>query len=302
MVVVDFSYTTEGLKVSFTNLSEGIPEGYRYLWDFGDNKGTSNDEDPIYEYNNSNRYKVKLSILDISGQVVAQKRDFVIVSDKVKTHLSGSIYMLIDTYIPRGIFGIINFSTKRQFIEKWQLYLQPLVNHNIPIEEYNNELYYEALENQLIMELAAYDFMVVKVTNVINSTAETTIENNSIPDDELSSEVCKSLGGSGETSNSSTSSSVSRAGDIKKIQTGPTEVEYFDSRQMDSEYISNITKAMQPGGIIDIIHKNICMLAERLDIYLPICRSVSKRIVPKVVNNRVQGPLSGPDPFFVVEK
>ena len=41
-MVVDFNYTTVGLEVTFTNLSTGVPEGYTYLWDFGD--GTSSKE------------------------------------------------------------------------------------------------------------------------------------------------------------------------------------------------------------------------------------------------------------------
>ena len=44
------------------------------------------------------------------------------------------------------------------------------------------------------------------------------------------------------------------------------------------------------------------MLAERLDIYLPICRYKSDTVVPKVVNRRKPKPLDGPDPSYPILK
>ena len=164
-MVVDFNYATVGLKVTFENLSTGVPSDYTYHWDFGDNtQSTLNN--PTHEFDKPGFYKVTLLVKDPASNTVGSSEQRVPVTDKAKTHLSGSIYQLIDTYIPENIFGVVTTSTKRQFIEKWQLYLQPLVNHCIPLQEYNNEMYYEALENQLIMELAAYDFMSVQVSNI----------------------------------------------------------------------------------------------------------------------------------------
>ena len=156
-MVVDYNFTTVGLEVSFDNLSEGVPVGYLYRWDFGDNSN-SEEENPIHVYGKSKFYKVILSVLNNDLQVVGQCTQKVAVSNVVKTTLSDTIYKLIDTYIPTNIFGYIPINVKKQFIEKWQLYIQPLVNHKIPIEEYNNELYYEALENQLIMEFYQSSF------------------------------------------------------------------------------------------------------------------------------------------------
>ena len=199
--------------------------------------------------------------------------------------LPGSIYELIDTYIPEDIFGKLTLKEKQQFIEKWQLYIQPLVNHEVPIEEFNNELYYEALENQLIMELAAYDYMVVQISLMVGATAESVKESNS-----------------SSTSESESSESSRGSGEVKRIQTGPTEVEFFNDTDSESKTSSNVIKAMQPGGVIDILKQNLCMLAERLSIYLPICRTVKKVVVPKVVNHRRPGPLDGPDPGFPVKR
>lgn len=281
-MVVDFNYATVGLKVTFENLSTGVPSDYTYHWDFGDNtQSTLNN--PTHEFDKPGFYKVTLLVKDPASNTVGSSEQRVPVTDKAKTHLSGSIYQLIDTYIPENIFGVVTTSTKRQFIEKWQLYLQPLVNHCIPLQEYNNEMYYEALENQLIMELAAYDFMSVQVANMVKAQAQSILENN----------TTSSSGGSEPPDG--------YQGDVKKIQTGPTQVEYFNPNGDESDLASNIIKALGPGGLLDMMKENLCMLAGRLDIYLPICERPTRVVVPKAVNKRIKGPLSGPDPFSLLK-
>lgn len=281
-MVVDFNYATVGLKVTFENLSTGVPSDYTYHWDFGDNtQSTLNN--PTHEFDKPGFYKVTLLVKDPASNTVGSSEQRVPVTDKAKTHLSGSIYQLIDTYIPENIFGVVTTSTKRQFIEKWQLYLQPLVNHCIPLQEYNNEMYYEALENQLIMELAAYDFMSVQVANMVKAQAQSILENN----------TTSSSGGSEPPDG--------YQGDVKKIQTGPTQVEYFNPNGDESDLASNIIKALGPGGLLDMMKDNLCMLAGRLDIYLPICERPTRVVVPKAVNKRIKGPLSGPDPFSLLK-
>lgn len=281
-MVVDFNYATVGLKVTFENLSTGVPSDYTYHWDFGDNtQSTLNN--PTHEFDKPGFYKVTLLVKDPASNTVGSSEQRVPVTDKAKTHLSGSIYQLIDTYIPENIFGVVTTSTKRQFFEKWQLYLQPLVNHCIPLQEYNNEMYYEALENQLIMELAAYDFMSVQVANMVKAQAQSILENN----------TTSSSGGSEPPDG--------YQGDVKKIQTGPTQVEYFNPNEDESDLASNIIKALGPGGLLDMMKENLCMLAGRLDIYLPICERPTRVVVPKAVNKRIKGPLSGPDPFSLLK-
>lgn len=260
----------------------GVPSDYTYHWDFGDNtQSTLNN--PTHEFDKPGFYKVTLLVKDPASNTVGSSEQRVPVTDKAKTHLSGSIYQLIDTYIPENIFGVVTTSTKRQFIEKWQLYLQPLVNHCIPLQEYNNEMYYEALENQLIMELAAYDFMSVQVANMVKAQAQSILENN----------TTSSSGGSEPPDG--------YQGDVKKIQTGPTQVEYFNPNEDESDLASNIIKALGPGGLLDMMKENLCMLAGRLDIYLPICERPTRVVVPKAVNKRIKGPLSGPDPFSLLK-
>ena len=285
MMVVDFRYSTSGLLVKFTNLSKEVPEGLSYFWDFGDGE-TSTDLNPVHLYTDSGFYVVTLSLKTIEENTIASRSVEIGVTNQVKTTLPDSIYNLIDNYIPQDIFGYIPYNQKRNLIVKWQLYIQPLVNHVIPVEEYSNEMYYEALENQLIMELAAYDFMIISISNTLKATSQLVKKNSTQ-----------------SSSSSSTDVSVEdNGGKVKKIVTGPTEVEYFDNSEKDSETVANVIKAMQPGGIIDIVKQNLCMLALRLDIYLPICnRTNGNVVVPEVVNPRDPGLLGGPDPLSIIK-
>lgn len=289
MKTVDFLSTVVGLNARFRAFADELPHDFTVTWVFGDGKTESHVGvvTASHLYENPGDYVVKVTITNNYGGENISKTDVIGVSDQVNTQLPGSIYELIDTYIPEYIFGKVSLKEKQQFIEKWQLYIQPLVNHEIPIEEFNNELYYEALENQLIMELAAYDYMVVQISLMVGATAESVKDSNSTSSSESESESSESSRGSGE---------------VKRIQTGPTEVEFFNDTDSESKTSSNVIKAMQPGGVIDILKQNLCMLAERLSIYLPICRTVKKVVVPKVVNHRRPGPLDGPDPGFPVKK
>ena len=133
------------------------------------------------------------------------------------------------------------------------------------------------------MELAAYDFTINEIMNLSKALAHSVIDNNS-------------------TSQSDNNDVSDGNNGIKKISTGPTEVEYFDSTAYDSDISGAITKAMQPGGIIDIMKQNLCMLASRLEIYLPICDRPTSVVIPRVVNRRKPGPISGPDPLNLLNK
>lgn len=283
-VIVLFTFTTEGLKVKFRNLSTQVPAGSVYLWDFGDNSQASQEQNPIHIYETIGFYLVSLKVENPNSKVIGTYKQTIVVTDRVNTSLSGSIYDLIDGLIPAGIWGEMSYIQKRLYIEKWQLYLQPLVNHCIPIEEYNNELYYEALENQLIMELAAWDWLTVRISHMLQSITANITENTS---DSSSSEETTTSGGSGE---------------IKAIKTGPTEVQYYNDIESTNETASVISKTMAPGGIVDMLKQKICMLSARLVIFLPICDILSRNVVPSVGNRRRPHGLMGPNPPMVVKK
>ena len=269
---VEFIFTKNRLEVTFTNMSSDITEGKTPSWDFGDGN-TSVEESPSHTYEKLGRYIVTLSYGEGEGESTSM---VVMVSDKVFTTLSDTIYNLIDYLLPADIFGEITAAQKQQFISKWQLYLAPIVNHFIPPVDSTNELYFEALENQLVMEAAAYDFMVLRVNQMVQGFST-----------KLTESQQSSHSGSGDDDE----------GKVKHIATGPSEVEFFNEEDYLSDVFANIIKAMDPKGIIALMRQQLCMLAERLDIYLPICqRPTNRPVVPRVVNRRKPGFMGGPDP------
>lgn len=293
-MVTNFSFQKNGLSVSFRDLSTGVPDGSTYHWDFGDFKG-SEERNITHEYESSGFYIVTLKItapaVGEEEPQVGEKQLRLGISDMSKTQLSDSIYNLINSYIPESLLPYLSDIDKQAYIEKWQLYIQPLVcrpcGKEIPLEEYNNEFAYEALENQLIMELSAYDFLTVGIINMMRSATD-------IIQNETNSSTQKPGEGEGGEANANQR--------VKTITTGPTEVQFYEGLSGDSasSLAKTITGALQPGGVIDTLKANLCMLAGRLCIYLPICNQPRTTKVPKVVNRRKPGPIGGPNPISIL--
>lgn len=278
-MTVDFIPQINGLTVTFINTSQiPSPNPFTHIeWNFGDGY-TSEDQNPTHTYDGLGRYEVTLKYYTDPVDQEESSTKVIMVSDQVKTVLSDTIYNLIDNYLPQDIFEDFTTAIKQYYIQKWQLYVYPLVNHTIDVSNYSNELYYEALENTLIMEAAAYDFLVERSNQIVQEAGNLVSE-------------------------ASGSSSSQGSGGIKQITTGPTEVQYFDVNTEASERLSQVVKALKPEGVIALLRDNLCMLAERLEIYLPICRKGPvPRIAPQVVNRRGRTFLGGPDPHEVLRK
>lgn len=289
MMKIDFQILTEGLTANFQLLSK-VPAGLIPSWDFGDDTaGETNKKSPSHTYGRSGIYQVNLTVADNNGTVVGGATKTLLISDKVKTRLSDSIYNLINAYIPEELAKAMTNDEKALHINKWQLYIQPLVvrssGNEIPLEQYNNELYYEGLENQLIMELAAFDYLYVKVLNVLSGTGQ----------------YVRDVTKTGTQDKDADPDDSARGDRIKHITTGPTEIEYYDTvTDSTSSLISHYLTALKPGGAIDLLRQNLCMLASRLEIFLPICNKPLIPIMPMVVNRRVPTKLSGPNPTYPI--
>ena len=179
---------------------------------------------------------------------------------------------------------------KDYFIKKWQLYIGPLVNHDLPIpfEELNNEVFYEGLENQLVMELAVYDYLFIRIQNMLVQIAAQ-LEN--------SNYLYK------EASSTTSEDAIGNSQQIKQITTGPTEVQYYEQvTDSIASLLRAFSQATSDGGLLDQIRRNLCMLAARLEIIIPFCDSPMRIKVPRVVNKRFSGILGGPNPGFPVNK
>jgi len=287
-----FVYVAKGLEVSFKVLNK-VPADATVGWDFGVVGGESSELNPTFTYESPGYYTATLTVTEhpVGGEpVVSEVSQILLVSDgDVKTHLNDSIYNLIDLYVPANLVDDgMTLQQKTTFIQKWQLYLGPLVNHCIPMEEYTNELYYEGLENQLVMELAVWDFLNMQIVSLLTGTGQY-----------IDSLTYQSVNTHGEgEEEESTGDDQATAGRVKRIQTGPTEVEYFDEL---SDSLSTLYKAyseaLKPNGIIDVLRQNLCNLASRLSIFLPMCDNAYKPVkVPRVVNRRHPKGIDGPNP------
>ena len=281
MASVEFGFipVISGLTVKF-RFTGKVPSTLPVDWDFGDSTEEYNKRNVTHTYEESGFYLVTVSYTDKVGEIHSYTQ-VIVVNVNAETSLNASIYDLIDYYIPDEITVKMSLQEKQMYINKWQLYIHPLVNQFIPKEDYNNELYYEGLENQLIMELSAWDFLHTKLYNLLARAGQYLGNVTGLSEEETD--------GIGQ----------SRGDRIRKITTGPTEVEYFDtmSESISSLY-STYYKALQPGGLIDEIKKQLCMLADRLEIFLPLCQHHRMVKVPKVVNQRNPGKLGGPNPTY----
>ncbi len=287
-----FVYVAKGLEVSFKVINK-VPADATIGWDFGVEGGESQELNPTFTYENPGCYIVTLTITESGSDGPSYVSQTILVSDSgIKTHLSDSIYNLIDLYVPANLVDSgMTLQQKVTFIQKWQLYLGPLVDHCIPLEEYTNELYYEGLENQLIMELAVWDFLNMQIISLLTGTGQY-IDALTYQSQSSSSDKSEDKGGDEQGS----------TGRVKRIQTGPTEVEYFDelSDSLSTLYKS-YSEALKPNGIIEVLRKNLCNLASRLMIFLPMCDNAYKPTrVPIVVNRRHPKGLDGPNPPTVL--
>lgn len=289
-----FVYVAKGLEVSFKVLNK-VPADATVGWDFGVVGGESSELNPTFTYESPGYYTATLKVTEHPAEgepIVSTVSQVLLVSDAdVKTHLNDSIYNLIDLYVPANLVGDgMTLQQKTTFIQKWQLYLGPLVNHCIPMEEYTNELYYEGLENQLVMELAVWDFLNMQIISLLTGTGQYI--------DSLTYQSVNTHGEGEDHEEEPVEDDQVKAGRVKRIQTGPTEVEYFDEL---SDSLSTLYKAyseaLKPNGIIDVLRQNLCNLASRLRIFLPMCDNSYKPVsVPRVVNRRHPRGIDGPNP------
>ena len=167
---LDFTYVTSGLEVSFRVLTK-VPAKSIFDWDFGDDKGEvfNGGRHQSYSYEKSGFYDVTLHVTNSDGLDLTCTRT-VVVCNYGHTTLQDTIYNLIDRYIPKELHESMTIEDKTAYITKWQLYIFPLVNHVIPPDKYNDELWYEGLENQLIMELAVWDYLNIQIQNILSWT------------------------------------------------------------------------------------------------------------------------------------
>lgn len=264
-----FAYSKVGLTVSFQNASLNSPESY--VWDFGDGSQTSIQKNPIHTYSELGFFTVKLIVTNADGEDTLIQT---IGASDVDDMLNASILELVLHFIPSGLLPEMTTTEKIALIRKWQLYLQPLVEipYMVAVEDTYNEYKWPGLVNNLIAQLVAYDIIIQAANQFIASS--TKISEGSINPGEPGEPI------------------PPRKQQIKSIETGPAKTEWYEDKTSveDSEAANNISQAIanstKAGGALDQMQQNICQLASRVRIFLPICGQLEHSpIIPRVVGS-----------------
>jgi len=253
-----FSYSKIAKVLSLRDLSLNSPTSY--IWDFGDGN-TSIVKNPVHQYQEDGFYKVSLISTNVDGASDILEINLGIGAGT--DTLNVSLLEYININIPLLLVPELTTSDKITHINKWQNYLQPLVfiPYKVKAEDINNELAWPGLVNTLIALLVSYDLTSILANRAMNRLL-TGISDNSLQP-----------GGENDG--------------VKKINTGPTEVEFQDASD-DSINNAKIISSIISGkdGSIASIKTSICILSHRLRIYLPgLCEKLSSHVILPVVSN-----------------
>lgn len=221
--VANFLVSPNLLTVQFTDISSGTPT--QWLWDFGDGTPNGITQNPSHAYSTAGTYTVQLTVTNADG-VSTLQRVIVVASTPV---LPVTVLTLVNIKL-QGITA--TEEAKAAYIAQWQLFIQPLVDPEVPFSSVFDETLYPPLANVLVAYLAAYSILC-----------------------DVAAAGGAAAAGGGTNGNTAV---------VKKIVTGPSEVEFQDN--------SNSQKALYGDkGLLAELRKEICTLAHRLLIKLPMC-------------------------------
>lgn len=141
---------------------------------------------------------------------------------------------------------IITQDKQNNRVRYWRHYLQTLIDPNILDADLDDESKWPFLVNVLMAKLVIYDCILLEYKNL----------------------AVTATGSSGDVDDPSPGT-----GPVKKIETGPTNAEWYDG----SDVLSNMFKPNTQGQTtMDGLQQDLCMLAKRVRIYLPICGKLNE--------------------------
>ena len=143
---------------------------------------------------------------------------------------------IVTNETPGGLTIPENYITIKAF--EWRLFLQNAVEPAISDEDVSNEAAWPTLVNILIAKLVVHDY------------------------------ISKSL--KGLLAKNDANDEANAAG-VKKIETGPSNAEFFDSVNSMANFLKVDSNGNTP---LNTLAVEICQLAKRLEIYLPICKNM----------------------------
>lgn len=236
MTQASFNIYPQLLVVQFTDTST-VEEGRTlasWAWNFGD-AGTATTQNPSHTYAAAGKYMVTLTVTDSNGDTLQTIRYIVVATHPI---LPLSLEDFVKVKLPSNL--PYQSGQLSAVISTWQLYVQPLVN-TPGVDEIDsfNEAAYPAIVNALIGYLAAYQILLDYVSSAAISAAGSSI--------------------SGEE------------GVVKKIETGPSNAEFFNP----ADWLKTLT---QPNGLIEQVRKQLCLLSSRTMIEIPYCPKIPKPV------------------------
>lgn len=135
------------------------------------------------------------------------------------------------------------------YILKWQTFLAPLVDPEIPSTALSLDASWPLLEAELVVSLVIYEIL----------------------DNAIKAYLLSAVG--------TGSSEGGTLGIVKKVVTGPAEAEFFSPKETMAEVV-------KPGGLYSTTKDAVCMLASRLKVPLYICPDNSNLVMAPTVSRR----------------
>lgn len=248
--IANFSFIpnpSNPLEITFQGLpsSNGEPI-ISWLWDFGDTN-TSTNQVQTHTYTTPGIFLISLTVTNADGSDIII--NYIVITNT--PNIIDSIITMVECKVPPAFRDL---PCIYDYIRKWQLYLQPQVN-TIPIPD--SDVFIESswppLFNVLIAELTVYEVIMARL-------AAFTIAGN--------------VSGNGSTTNST----ITNPGSLKKLETGPSNAEWYQNTFQDLTAQSQFARVVfnKNDGMINQYKQSICMLANRLFVKLDICEYTRK--------------------------
>lgn len=236
--VSSFTFITNGLTAVFKDTSLNSPNAW--VWNFG-GAGSSSEQNPLFTFSSAGTYTISLVATNTDGSSDAYTYDITVNEDNLIT-----IDDILGFELPASI--TLDQSHKNYLLTKWRLYLQAAFA--IETEYINDESHYSQLQNILLSKLVIYDLLLKEAQDYLASGMN---------------------GGA-------VSSEGAAGGNVKRVETGPAQVEWYSS----SKTLSEIFTPNDDGvSLFDEVLQDVCGLAGRLQVKLPMCRQfVTNPMVP----------------------
>lgn len=247
--VANFSFIqnpSNPLEITFQGLPSSNGEPITgWAWNFGDGSPVETTQVATHTYSVAGVYLVQLVVQNTDGTDTAV--NYITITNT--PNIMASIIAMVECKVPPDF---MDYPCAYNYIRKWQLYLQPQVNPTpIPDSDVFIETSWPPLFNVLIAELTVYDIIIERANQFM-----------------IAGNVASS-----QTGGSTGSNNTVTAGGLKKLETGPSNAEWYENKFLDLGNQSEFARVVYEygKGMIEQYKQIICVLAHRLLVKLDIC-------------------------------